>query len=211
MAKWNSWAYTVQLEAENYVQIPTFITTHTYWLEYCVNYLSTYLERLQTEILADATIGAYTTTCPIVADDDLGRLDVNAYLEDQQRMFIIHSPTLQDNPEQVGGAGRVDVLLEATVTSVANKPGYDSTGHREKVLTGDGNPTTSPGVIEMQEHLETMLHNSGQMNLLESGGVPYIWFIEWEAPELDEELQKLKSGVLAYRRRVRGHKWRYNW
>ena len=124
-------------------------------------------------------------------------------------LIIIHSPSEMIDRER-GGSGREDVVMECVVTAVVRSgKAFDGTNDRETALTGDST-ALQPGVLEIQADIESLLHNGGSMNLLSSGGQPYLWDIEWGEVTVEADDQK-KSEILMAHRRVVGHKWLQNW
>jgi hypothetical protein len=135
--------------------------------------LNTFLSRLKDAIDNDTTIANYSPTVIIVTDEDLERKDVNAKLD--KTMFLIHGPT-EDWDHDILGQGRADIILGCTVTAVSrSEKGW--TSNKEIALTGDAT-ADRPGVLEMQEDLQSLLFDGGNYNRLASGGVDYLWDME---------------------------------
>jgi hypothetical protein len=175
--------------------------------EYVENHMRTFATRLQTEIKNDTTISAYNDDVAVVAIGELTRHKIGGMLANT--LFIIHSLS-ETIDREMGGSGREDVVMEATITAaVRSAKGFNNTTDQEVALIGD-NTATQPSVLEMQEHIHTLLHNSGAMNLLVSGGVPYIWDLEWGEVDVDVDVDKVDEVLLAHRK-VIGHKWILNW
>jgi hypothetical protein len=188
-----------------------FNPTHTDYFEFTETILKTFMERLQSEIKNDATIAAYNAgRVVIVTVLDLKRYNLNAMLSTD--LFIIHSPT-EHHEIGYGGTGRDDVILQADISYVVRSAkGFDATTDQEIPLVGDGT-ALRPSVIEGQADLAALLHNNGAMNLLESGGEPYLWDLNFGDVEIgpDDLDDDIEGEILIATRRVTGHKWLIHW
>jgi hypothetical protein len=192
------------------VYTPVFAATHRDYWEWTENFMNTFLTRLQAALKGDTTIAAYNSTrVAIVATGDLTRYQINAMLAAAPTLIVIHTPRERIDRE-MGGSGREDVVMECTITTaVRTGKAFNDTTDREVALTGDST-ALQPGVLEMQADIASLLHNNGAMNLLTSGGQPYLWNLEWGEVEVEASAEK-KSEILMAHRKVTGHKWMQNW
>jgi len=207
MAQIRIYASDVEL---TYTDTGDFAVSYRDYWEWTENFMNIFLTRLQTELKNDTTISAYNgARVAVLATGDLTRYQVNSMLAANPTLIVIHSPR-EHIDREMGGSGREDVVMECVVTvAVRGGKAFSGTTDREVALTGDST-ALQPGVLEMQADIASLLHNNGAMNLLISGGEPYLWNIDWGEVEVEASGEK-KSEILMAHRKVTGHKWMQNW
>ncbi len=192
-----------------YVYTPAYSPDVADWFEVWEEPMEVYMDRLATEIGNDATMAAYSPEVVQVAEaEPLDANRVAALINGAG--FVIHNPLVSEDAD-IGGEGRTDVVLEVTISAVVRKGArLDPSTKKEIPLVGD-DTAAAPGVLEMQADLEALLHNEGALNLLESGGQPYLWYLDLGPTEGVVRPAGRKGHVMVMSRKVIGHKWKMHW